>query len=379
MRVVFSSMPFCALITTTAVSTAASAAIDWPAKSGMPGVSMRWMRISSQPKFTSEDRERVPVFLLHGVEVADRRALLDAARGGDGAGLRRAGPRRAWSCRRRRGRRARGYGWIRCTSARCCSSSCERVFRRGLRGWRVLGASDPPNLPFSGLFRFQRIDSRPPGRNKPSRSFRNRRPRRVGRIAKASRSTRPSGLGAGERALDGGEREPGALGEEREREALGEAQRVHRELEGQVARPDLVRLLDGVAGERAVLVGLRLPVARLAHHAVGIRELGVRAGAHAEVVAEAPVVEVVARAAPRPREGGGLVVLVARRAQRLPRCASCIAAALVVVGQRRRVAVEDRVGLEREVVGRQVRRAEARWRRGCRRAPRRASARAART
>ena len=47
MRVVLSSMPFCALITTTAVSTAASAAIDWPAKSGMPGVSMRWMRMSS--------------------------------------------------------------------------------------------------------------------------------------------------------------------------------------------------------------------------------------------------------------------------------------------------------------------------------------------
>ena len=42
MRVVLSSMPVCALITITAVSTAASAAMDCPAKSGMPGVSIRW-------------------------------------------------------------------------------------------------------------------------------------------------------------------------------------------------------------------------------------------------------------------------------------------------------------------------------------------------
>jgi hypothetical protein len=40
-RVVIISMPFCALITTAAVSTAASAGRECPAKSGYPGVSSR--------------------------------------------------------------------------------------------------------------------------------------------------------------------------------------------------------------------------------------------------------------------------------------------------------------------------------------------------
>ena len=42
MRVVTISMPLCALMTMAAVSTAASAAIDCPTKSGKPGVSTRW-------------------------------------------------------------------------------------------------------------------------------------------------------------------------------------------------------------------------------------------------------------------------------------------------------------------------------------------------
>ncbi len=40
------SMPDCALTTTAAVSTASSAPIACPMKSGKPGVSTRWTRVS---------------------------------------------------------------------------------------------------------------------------------------------------------------------------------------------------------------------------------------------------------------------------------------------------------------------------------------------
>ena len=46
MRVVIISSPAWALMTIAAVSTASSAPIDWPMKSGNPGVSIRWMRAS---------------------------------------------------------------------------------------------------------------------------------------------------------------------------------------------------------------------------------------------------------------------------------------------------------------------------------------------
>ena len=46
MRVVIISSPAAALMTTAAVSTASSAPIDWPMKSGKPGVSIRWIRAS---------------------------------------------------------------------------------------------------------------------------------------------------------------------------------------------------------------------------------------------------------------------------------------------------------------------------------------------
>src|SRR2546427_13261190 len=90
--------------------------------------------------------------------------------------------------------------------------------------------------------------------------------------------------------------------------------------------------------------------------AIARAQLAVGARADAEVIAEAPVVEIVAAFAPRPRPSRGLVVDVAalgeRRSDRIlhPR-------RRILLRQLRRVAVEKRVRLDREMVERQVRRA----------------------
>ena len=56
MREVIISIPDCALTTTAAVSTASSAPIAWPMKSGKPGVSIRWMRVPSTSKCSTDAR-----------------------------------------------------------------------------------------------------------------------------------------------------------------------------------------------------------------------------------------------------------------------------------------------------------------------------------
>ena len=56
MRDVIISTPTCALTTTAAVSTASSAPIDWPMKSGKPGVSMRWMRVPPVSQWSTDER-----------------------------------------------------------------------------------------------------------------------------------------------------------------------------------------------------------------------------------------------------------------------------------------------------------------------------------
>ena len=56
MRDVIISMPDCALTTIAAVSTASSAPIDCPMKSGNPGVSMRWTRVPLVSQCRSDER-----------------------------------------------------------------------------------------------------------------------------------------------------------------------------------------------------------------------------------------------------------------------------------------------------------------------------------
>ena len=86
-RDVIISMPACALTTTAAVSTASSAPMAWPMKSGKPGVSTRWTRCLRGVEMEYRRSQRVLPGLLERIEVACRRPALDAPRRGDRSGL----------------------------------------------------------------------------------------------------------------------------------------------------------------------------------------------------------------------------------------------------------------------------------------------------
>jgi hypothetical protein len=79
-------MPFCALITTSAVSTAASAPIACPAKSGKPGVSSKWINTPCQEKLASAEFSEWPNSFSLRIEIANGVALFDGAPAADGAG-----------------------------------------------------------------------------------------------------------------------------------------------------------------------------------------------------------------------------------------------------------------------------------------------------
>src|SRR5262249_33839378 len=111
---------------------------------------------------------------------------------------------------------------------------------------------------------------------------------------------------------------------------------------------------------REILV--RLPVADLAQYALRKRELRMRAGSDAEIIAEAPVVEVVPALAHRERERRGMVEGVAHRAGgRFERALDRVAdfGRRVVVRQRRRITVKERIRLDREVIEGKMRRTVA--------------------
>ena len=55
-RLVIISTPAVALTTTATVSTASSAPIAWPMKSGNPGVSTRWIRVSCVSRCSTDAR-----------------------------------------------------------------------------------------------------------------------------------------------------------------------------------------------------------------------------------------------------------------------------------------------------------------------------------
>jgi hypothetical protein len=79
-------------------------------------------------------------------------------------------------------------------------------------------------------------------------------------------------------------------------EAAVQAQGVEHELKAHVLALDFALFLHWRTQFNLLHVGLRLLVAGLAQDAVRERQLGVRAGADAEVVAELPVIQIVARA-----------------------------------------------------------------------------------
>ena len=184
------------------------------------------------------------------------------------------------------------------------------IFRKA--GFCGLPDRLPGNLHFPGRFRFRKEQAQQVVQEAPAA--------RGGADREGVALEEPGGLGARERAP----RPPRAASPVRSANiATGKpsASRSAFIMNSKARSPAATSCASWMAlpASACVLVGLRLPEARLAHDAVGEGELGVRAGAHAEVVAEAPVVEVVARAPPRLREGRGLVVLVARAGELAPR------------------------------------------------------------
>jgi two-component system chemotaxis response regulator CheB len=146
----------------------------------------------------------------------------------------------------------------------------------------------------------------------------------------------PAPLGFGKPGTDRRKGKPGAFAKAREREAVRQAQRVEYELERQVFARDFVVLRDRIARQRTRHVARRIPNAHLALNAVRKRELAVRAGAKAEIVADLPLVEVVHAAVCGAREGRDRSVRAVRVALKRDDRSS-MSAAVVVVEQQRRV------------------------------------------
>jgi hypothetical protein len=74
------SIPDCALTTIAAVSTASSAPIACPMKSGKPGVSITWIRVSRVSRCTTDARNECCQGLLERIEIARRGPALDRPR-----------------------------------------------------------------------------------------------------------------------------------------------------------------------------------------------------------------------------------------------------------------------------------------------------------
>ena len=92
----------------------------------------------------------------------------------------------------------------------------------------------------------------------------------------------------------------------------------------------------------------------LAHDAFRERQLGVRAGADAEIIAEPPVIEVVPGFAAGFCERRGFVVPISGVGQRgFDRVGDV--GRLILVGQPRRVTVEERIWLDGQMVKRKMR------------------------
>ncbi len=146
----------------------------------------------------------------------------------------------------------------------------------------------------------------------------------------------------------------GALHERSDRKAVGQAQGVHHEFEHQVVAPDLVGFLHRAAFGDPLEIFPGLLPARGPRDPIGKTHFAVGARPDAEVIAEAPVVEIVAAFAAGLRPRRSLVVRVAARGKggadgvlhRRRR---------IVIRQHGRMPVEKRVRLEREMVEGQMR------------------------
>ena len=111
---------------------------------------------------------------------------------------------------------------------------------------------------------------------------------------------------------------------------------------------------QGIARQRPVHIKAGLAKPHLAHHPVRKAEFAVGASTQAQVVAKLPIVQVVPAAVPVARIGRHLVTVQAGGAGQVGDQVQHVTGA-VLIGQRGRVLGKDGVGLDRQVIQRQVR------------------------
>src|SRR6202171_5562091 len=102
---------------------------------------------------------------------------------------------------------------------------------------------------------------------------------------------KPAPLGGVELPAGDGERKSRAFGEKCDRNAVGQSHRVEHELECDLGARHLAFFEQRLAARHLLEVLLRLLVTYLAQDALRKRQLGMRAGANAEVIAKLPIVE----------------------------------------------------------------------------------------
>ena len=145
------------------------------------------------------------------------------------------------------------------------------------------------------------------------------------------------------------QRESGSLAEQSHRNSIGKPQRVEHELEADFRARHFVLLEQGRSLLRPIHVLLRLLIAHLPHDAAGKRDLRMRSGANPQIIAESPIVQVVAALVARTGMRRGFIVYVAGRAQlgidQVPDVRGQL-----IVWKLRRMTMEQGVRLDRQMI-----------------------------
>ncbi len=155
--------------------------------------------------------------------------------------------------------------------------------------------------------------------------------------------------------FDGRGWQAGALGKKFDAHAFAQTQGVEHEFKRQVAARYLDLGFDGKALRGLLHVALGMAPAGLTHDAMRKSELGMGASADADVIAELPVIEVVATAVPRRGVSGHFVALQPGGLRQIGHGVLHVGGQ-VVVWQFGGLAGEQGVGFERELIEREMRR-----------------------
>src|SRR4030095_6627722 len=143
------------------------------------------------------------------------------------------------------------------------------------------------------------------------------------------------------------------LRDQRRRSSVRKTQRVQHELKADIVAADLSCLLQRRSGRDTFEILRGMLEAYLAHDPIRKRELGMRAGTDAEIIAETPIVEIVAALESRARMRRCFVMAIAGIVQHRTNRVLDVGRR-IFVGQRRRMAMKERIRLERERIERQM-------------------------